>query len=53
MSKIVSKSARKVSKALFASCQPEALSGIADTLEAISHAWCNDPMIASFLVTQQ
>ncbi len=48
MSKIVSKSARKLTKALFASCQPEALPGIADTLEALSQAWSNDPMVASF-----
>ncbi len=48
MSKIVSKSARKLTKALFASCQPEALSSIADTLDALSQAWNNDPMITSF-----
>lgn len=48
MSKIVSKSARQVTKALFASCSPEALPVVASTLEALSDAWKSDSAISGF-----
>ena len=50
MTKVISKSARKFSKALFASCHHDTLANIADVLEAIANVLESDTGVASFFV---
>lgn len=50
MSKIVSKSARKFSKALFNSSHHENLASTADTLDALGQVWENDSSVSGFFL---